>query len=43
MKLKNTKTNKEFLVIAFITLEKETKDLKLFDIRDLDDYILTEE
>ena len=43
MKLKNIKTNKEYLIIAFITLEKDSKNFKLFDIRELGDYILTDE
>lgn len=42
MKLKNTKTNKEYVIIAFLTIT-DKKDFKLFDIRELEDYILTEE
>lgn len=39
MKLKNSKNNKEFLVIGFLTLTKD-KDIKYLDIRELKDYVL---
>jgi len=42
MKLKNIKTNEEYIILAFITLN-EKKDLKLLDIRELKDYILENE
>ena len=43
MKLKNTKTNKEFIIMAFITIDKDSKEFKLLDIRELKDYILEAE
>ena len=42
MKLKNIKNNKEFIIMAFITIDKDTKNFKLLDIRDLKDYVLTD-
>ena len=41
MKLKNTENNKEYVVIAFLTIS-EDKDIKFFDIREMEDYVLTE-
>lgn len=39
MKLKNSK-GKEYIVIAFICIS-DKKEFKILDIRDLKDYILT--
>ena len=41
MKLINEKTKKEYVIIAFLTIT-DKKDFKLFDIRELKDYILKE-
>lgn len=42
MKLINEKTKKEYLVLAFITIDQEDKKFKTLDIRNLKDYILTD-
>lgn len=41
MKLKDTKTKREYVIIAFLTISEE-KDIKFFDMRELEDYVLTE-
>lgn len=40
MKLKKGK--KEFIILAFICVNKDKKEFKLFDIRDLEGYTLTD-
>ena len=42
MKLKNTKTNKEHVIIGFLCISKQNK-INFFDIRELEDYILENE
>lgn len=41
MKLKKNK--KEYVVMAFICIDKNKKDFRLFDIRNLEGFILTDD